>query len=260
MHLIDFGTVDTSNFPAMDAPDHVLMRWLEGYLGRQPVYLDVIALRDALQRRSRENLSFWQRLRRRRRMNADPVADFLASEEGALLVRMLGGVAAAMAALATPDPWLGIDGRHPYREPEPWRDQVRRRVAINGGKVPPGERLRSVKAYIDWKIQCRQTSRAFDDDEALEFLAPDHAAALNAWSLAAVIALRERLRDPTSSDVVRFRVLEELSTAGREVLRKMPELAGCNQAAPAGVWPPEIASDGGSPLPAVRPSAAPKGA
>ena len=243
MHLNDFEIVDTGNLPARDAPDHLLIRWLEGSLGRQPIDLDVIALRAALRRRAQENLSFWQRLRQPPHAEADPVADFLASEEGALLVRMLGSLSAAMAALATPDPWLGIDGRHPYREPEPWRDQVRRRVAINGGKVPPSERLRSVKAYVDWKLGCRQTSAALVDDEALEFLAPEHAAALNASSLAAVIALRERLRDPTASDVVRFRVLDELSASGRDVLRKMREMAGCNEAPPAGIWPPETLGD-----------------
>lgn len=254
MSLTTLDLDNSGSLPAADAPDSVLMHWLERYLGRQPIYLDVIELRAALGARAGYRRTFWERLRRLRVAPVDPVTEFLASDEGAQLLRMLGSVAAVLAALATRNPWEGLDGQHPYTEPEPWRDQVRRRIASNGGKVPDRERIRAAQAYADWKLGRRKTSAAIGDDEALEFLASEHAAALNALSLAAVIVFRERLQQARTSEVARRAVLRELSDAGREVLRLLPEMTVYNDAQPAGVWPPEVGGDVPPPPPPTPPS------
>lgn len=238
--LFELAFADDSDIPAANAADHVLVHWLRQRLGRPPSWLEVLALRAGLRERARRLVrwAWWRRLRHpgppRRE---DLVADFLRSWEGQMLFRLLGSMSALLAQLALPDPWEGLDGRHPYAPRLSRRDALRERVVL-GCAVPLREQATAVLAYAEWKLSGQPVVALGCIPEAAEFLAPVHAAAINAMTDTAVMGICARLRRADGGQVARRAVLRELNRAGGEALRLWPGIGRRGPEAPLGIWPP----------------------
>jgi hypothetical protein len=193
--LFEFAFADDADIPAPYAADHVLVRWLRQRLGRPPSWLEVLALRAGMRERARRRVqwAWWRRLRcPGSPRQEDLVIDFLESLEGQMLFRLLGGMAALLAQLARPDPWEGFDGRHPTAPRLGRREALRERVAL-GCVVPVWEQAAAVLAYAEWKLSGLPVVTRGFVPEAVEFLAPIHAAAINAITAAAVMGVCARL-------------------------------------------------------------------
>jgi len=170
------------------------------------------------------------------------IADFLRSPEGRMLFRLLGNMAALLAQLARPDSWEGFDGRHPTAPRLGGREALRERVAL-GCAVPVREQAAAVLAYAEWKLSgLPLVARGFIP-EAAEFLAPVHAAAINAMTAAAVMGIGPRLRQ-AGGDAGRRAVLRELDRVGGEALRLRPDIGRRSPGVPRGIWPPPQDDDG----------------
>jgi hypothetical protein len=253
--LFEFAFADDADIPAPDAADHVLVRWLRQRLGRPPSWLEVLALRAGLRERARRLVrwAWWRRLRRPGPpRHKDLVADFLRSEEGQILFRLVGGMSALLTQLALPDPWEGFDGRHPRAQRLSRREALRERVAL-GCAVPVREQVAAVLAYAEWKLSGQPVlTRGFIPDAA-EFLAPVHAAAANAMTNTAVMGICARLRRANGGEAGQREVLRDLDRAGGEALRLWPGIGRRGPGAPLGLWPPPESDDGPDASPVPRP-------
>jgi hypothetical protein len=239
--LFELAFVDDADVPALNAPDHVLVCWLRVRLGRPPSWLEVLALRAGLREKARRmaRWAWWRRLRRAvppRRENL--AADFLRSWEGQYLFRMVGGMAALLAQLALPDPWEGFDGRHPTARRLSRQEVLRERVAL-GHAVPVGEQAAAALAYAEWKLSGQPVMPWGYIPEMTEFLAPIHAAAINAMTGAAVMGICARLRKAAGGKAGHRAVLRELDRVGGEALRLWPDIGRRGPEAPLGIWPTE---------------------
>ena len=233
-----FAFADAADIPAPDAADHVLVRWLRRLLGRPPSWLEVLAFRAGLRERARRRVrcAWWRRLRLPAPpRQADLIADFLRSPEGRMLFRLLGDTAALLSQLARPDPWEGFDGRHPTAPRLGRREALRERLAL-GCAVPVREQAAAVLAYAEWKLSGLPVVARGFIPEAVEFLAPAHAAAIDAMTAAAVMGIGARLRQ-ADGDAGRRTVLRELDRAGGEALRLFPWIGRRGPGAPLGIWP-----------------------
>ncbi|WP_159996816.1 hypothetical protein [Roseomonas sp. 18066] len=254
----ELAFTDGADVPAMDAPDHVLVRWLRQRLGRPPSWLEVLALRAGLRERARRLVrwAWWRRLRRPVPPRRDDlVAGFLRSWEGQTLFRLLGGMAALLAQLALPDPWEGFDGRHPTARRLNRREALRERLA-RGCSVPLRERAAAAVAYAEWKLSGQPEVAPGCIPEAVEFLAPAHAAAINAMTGTAAIGICARLRRVGAGEAERRALLRELDRVGGEALQRWPDVGGHQPGAPLGVWPPpegECFSASSAPVPPSPP-------
>jgi hypothetical protein len=176
--------------------------------------------------------------RPRRPRRKDLVADFLGSWDGQLLLRLLGGsMTALLARLAMPNPWEGFDGCLPRNMPVSRQEALRERVAM-GAPVPERERIRAVLAYADWKLTGEPKMPSGYVPETVEFLAPAHAAAINAMTSAAVVGFCARLRVARFSEVKRRALFGELASAGTEAMRRWPGIERRTSAPSLGFWPP----------------------
>jgi hypothetical protein len=249
--LFQVAFADDLDVPALEATDHVLVRWLRRRLGRPPSWLEVLAFRAGLRERARRlaRWTWWRRLScpaapRRE----DLIVDFLRSGEGQILFRLVGGMTALLAQLVLSDPWAGFDGRHPYTPRLSRKETLRERVA-GGCSVPMREQAMAVLTYTEWKLSGLPMMAQDGIPEAAEFLAPVHAAAINAMTAEAAMGICARLRPAGSSEVGRRAVLRELDRAGGDALRLWPDIGRRGPEAPSGIWPPPEDDDG----PAVAP-------
>lgn len=245
--LFELAFADDADIPAFDAADHILVRWLRRHLGRSPSWLEVLALRAGLRERTRRLGRWgWWRWRWRRTALAqreDLVADFLQSEEGQILFRLLGGMTALLAQLALADPWEGFDGRHPQSPRLSRHEVLLERMAL-GCSVPVREQAMAVLAYANWKLTARPVLAPGCIPEAAEFLGPVRAAAINAMTSVAVMGICARLRRAGGGEVGRRAVLRELDRVGSEALRLWPGIGLRGPGAPLGIWPPPDDDDG----------------
>lgn len=247
--LFQLALVDDLDIPALDAADYVLVRWLLRRLGRSPSWMEVLTFRAGLQERARRlaRWAWWRRLwRSAAPRREDLIADFLRSWEGQILLRLVGGMTALLAQLALSDPWEGFDGRHPHTPRLSRRETLRERVG-RGCSVPVREQAMAVLAYAEWKFSGRPVMARGGIPEATEFLAPIHAAAINAMTGAAVMGICARLRPAGGSEVSRRAVLRELDRAGGEVLCLWPDIGRRGPGAPLGIWPPPDDDDDDGP-------------
>lgn len=257
--LLGLAPEADKELPPENAPDLALARWLEARLGRRPTWIEILELRFLIRHhaRRRARWAWWRRLRPLRLPDrTDLVADFLGSSEGELLFRALGGCMEALVArLMLPDPFEGYDGRHPTT-PRPSRlDRLRERVA-HGGTMPLRAQAAAVIAYASWKLTGVPVLEPGYLPDMVEFLAPVHAAAVNAMSPAAAKEFAARLRAARCSDPGRRAVLMELSRIGTEAIALWPEVAPISNAPPLGLWPVPDAGDSekqAGPIPALRP-------
>ncbi len=223
-----------------EAPDFVLRRWLRQRLGRAPSGFEVLALRAGLRKRAarRSRWRWWRRVRppvppRRREL----VDDFLRSWDGQLLLRFVGDMAALLTQLALPDPWEGYDGRHPYAPRLSRRERLREHVR-RGGAVPAREQAAAVLAYGEWKLSGEPVAARGALPKCAEFLAPVHAAAINAMTGIAVMGICAQLRQTRAGEVGRRALLGDLSRTGSEAIRLWPGVERFSLEEPRGLWPP----------------------
>lgn len=240
--LFYLAFVDDLDIPALDAADHVLVRWLRRRLGRSPSWLEVLAFRAGLRERARRlaRWAWWRRLWRPVAPRRDElIADFLRSWEGQILFGLVGGMNALLARLALSDPWEGFDGRHPCTPRLSRRETLRERVG-RGCAVPVREQAMAVLAYAEWKLSGRPVMDRGGIPEAAEFLAPAHAAAINAMTGAAAMGICARLRPAGGSEVSRRAALRELDQVGDEAMRLWPGIEGRVPDPPLDLWPPRV--------------------
>jgi len=255
--LLGLTPGDNTDLPLPDAPDRVLVRWLEARLGRPPTWFEVLELRFLLRGLAQRRAwwAWWRRLRPLRLpAQEDLVADFLTSVEGQLLLRALGGCMAALVVqLRLPDPFSGYDGRHPTA-PRPTRlERLRERVA-GGGAVPLWAQAEAVTEYATWKVTGVPVLAPSFMPEMVEFLAPAHAAALNVLSPGAAMAFAARLRAARCSEAGRRAALGELARIGTKAMGLWPEVARRSPVSPLGLWPPVSGTEtatGGEPEPGM---------
>ncbi len=238
--LLGFEPVMDQDLPSEAAPDLVLVRWLERHLRRCPSWLEVLELRSLLRSLARRRVrwAWWRRLRPLRLPGrGDLVADFLASLEGQFLLRTLDGCMAALTArLELPDPFEGFDGRHPTARRPSRLERLHERIGA-GAPVPPWVLAEAVTAYGSWKVTGVPVLAAGLMPEMTEFLAPAHAAAINAMSPAAVLEAVRRLRAARCSDAGCRAVLRELDQVGAEATRRWPGIDRRCATPPLGLWP-----------------------
>jgi hypothetical protein len=244
--LLGLAPGDDKDLPPEDAPDLVLVRWLNSRLGRQPIWMEVLELRFLLRALAwrRARWRWWRRPRPLRRPGRDDlVADFLSSGEGQLLLRAVGGgIAALVARLERPDPFEGLDGSHPTATRPTRRERLRERIAI-GAPVPLWSQAGAVTAYATWKVTGVPVLAPGLVPEMVEFLAPDHAAAVNVMAPSAVMEFARRLSPARCSDAGRRIVLAELSRIGTEAMTSWLGAARASETPPLGLWPESPAAD-----------------
>lgn len=254
--VFELTFADDADLPGPDAADHVLFRWLGRRLGRHPSWLEVLALRAGLLERARRQVrwAWWRRLwLPEPPRGEDLVGDFLGSPEGQILFGFVGNMAALVAQLALSDPWEGFDGRHPRTPRLSRREALRDRMAYGYG-VPVHEQVAAVLAYAEWKLSGLPVLTQGLIPEATEFLAPVHAAAVNAATGAAVIGICARLRHAEGSGARRRAVLRELDSAGTEALRLWPGIGQRGPGVPLGIWPPTDDDTPRAALPSSEPA------
>ncbi|APT57022.1 hypothetical protein RGI145_07885 [Roseomonas gilardii] len=248
--LLGLAPGDDAESPPPDAPDRVLVQWLEARLGRLPVWFEVLELRSLLRALVRRWAwwAWWRRFRPLRLpAREDLVADFLALAEGQLLLRALGGsMAALVAQLRLPDPFAGYDGRHPTASRPTRLERLRERVA-GGGAVPLWAQAEAATAYATWKVTGVPVLAPGLMPERVDFLAPAHAAALNVLSPGAAMAFAARLRAARCSEAGRRAALGELARIGTEAMELWPDVARRSATPPLGLWPPAAPEDGAPP-------------
>jgi hypothetical protein len=248
--LLGLAPGDDADLPPPDAPDRVLVRWLEARLGRPPAWFEVLELRSLLRALARRRTwwAWWRRLRPLRLpAREDLVADFLASVEGKLLLRALGGsMAALVAQLLLPNPFGGYDGRHPTASRPTRLERLRDRVA-GGGAVPFWAQGEAATAYAMWKVTGVPVLAPGFMPEMVEFLAPAHAAALNVLSPGAAMTFAARLRAARCSEAGRRAAFGELARIGTEAMDLWPNVARRSATPPLGLWPPAGPEDGAAP-------------
>jgi hypothetical protein len=259
--LLGLAPGDDTALPSTDASDRVLARWLCLRLGRPPGWFEVLELRFLLRALARRRVrwAWWRRLRPLRLpAREDLVADFLASPEGLLLLRALGGsMAALLAQLRLPDPFEGFDGRHPTPSQSSRLERLRARVA-GGGAVPLWAQAEAVIAYAAWKVTGVPVLAPGFLPEMVEFLAPAHAAALNVLAPGVAMDFAVRLRAARCSDAGRRVALRDLTQIGTEAMEFRPDIARLSAAPPLGLWPPAAPEDGAAaPVPDPAPPGAP---
>jgi hypothetical protein len=231
---------DDADLPPFDAPDRYLVRWLEARFRRPPVWFEVLELRFLLRAlaRRRARWAWWRRLRPLRLpARKDLVAEFLATPEGQLLLRALGGsIAALVARLALTDPFEGFDGRHPTGARWTRLERLRERTA-RGGTAPPWAQAEAAVAYGEWKVRGVPVLAPGLIPKPVEFLMPAHAAALNAMSPSEVAAITQRLRKTRCSDSGRRAALGYLDRVGAKAIQLWPGIQRRCPTPPLGLWP-----------------------
>lgn len=231
------------DLPSACAPDHVLSAWLIGRLGRQPTYLEILEFRLLVKEVERRKVkkgwvSWWRRMRPIRRPSRDDVvAHFLASEEGQILFRILGGMAELMTQLTLPDPFLGYDGRHPTAPRLSYRERQLER--INAG-LPVSERYQAlgIEAYAKWKLTGLPICESGFIPEDATFISKTQAAAINAMTPEAVYELIGRLGTARQSGY--NSILHELERIGDDAKRRWPGIDRRAPGMPLGLWPVEL--------------------
>ena len=134
------------------------------------------------------------------------------------------------------------------------RDVLRERVE-HGYAVPVREQVAAVLAYAEWKLSGLPVLTSGFVPEVTEFLAPVHAAAVNAMTAAAVMGVCARLSHGNCREAARRAVLRELNHTGGEALRVWPGLARREPGMPTGLWPRSEDDDSpGAPAIALPPS------
>ncbi len=240
--VFELAFADDADLPSADAADHALYRWLLRRLGRPPSWFEVLALRAGLRERAQRlaRWAWWRRLRRPEPPGQeDLVADFLLSPEGQILLSfLLGNIAALLVQLALTNPWEGFDGRHPAMEWPTRHDTLRERMT-RGCPLPMRAQIAAILAYADWKLSGEPDLPRGSIPEAAEFLAPAHAAAINAMTSTAVIGVCARLRSRQGGQPGRRSMLLELDRVGAEAFRLWPGIQQPVPGAPLGIWPPE---------------------
>lgn len=230
------------DLPSACAPDHVLSAWLTARFGRQLTYLEILEFRLLLQEVERRKVkkgwaSWWRRSRPiRRPTHDDIVAHFLRSEEGQILFRLVGGVAALMAQLMLPDPFLGYDGRHPTAPRKSHRERLLER-ADAGLPVPEQYQAVGIQAYAKWKLTGLPLCESGFIPEDATFINKIQAAAINAMTPKAVYEMIGRLEAARESGTGYKSILYELERIGRDAKGRWPGIERRRTGMPLGLWP-----------------------